>query len=865
MSRGDVRPEFSSTPPGSGWRVGLLLFLSGAAALAHQILWTRRLVDWLGASAETFARVVGAFFLGLALGSAWAAWRPAGAESAWLRVRRAEFLVALTALLPLVVVGWLGSEAMPAWILGGLGRWVLPAVLVGPPAFAMGLVFPAVAEAVVARVPAGEAPGVVRWYGWNTLGGVLGLGWVFFVGLPRLGLVGTALATCGINVVVAVLAGVLKPGRGSTHLAGPGVGPVPGTTGSGVGDEAGRADAVGAAGWGVAAISGFGVLALEVVLQHQVAQVAINSYYSSAVVLAGVLIGLGAAAFVGIGRWGASRVLSLAALVCAFEPILFQALHPGLAMLPYDLPPWRYFVRLAGLVLLVGLPVFGGLGLVFPWLLRQARNGRTVAGWLAVNGVGGWLGTEVSQGWLLPGAGIWGAAGGIGVLYGIAALGQARRTPGDARAGLSRLRAAAPGMLAISIALASLAWNRNRAQVRPVAGDRVVEVGVGREGVVAVVSGATNDWRIVFNNTYTLGGSRAAVNQERQALLPALLHAKPRRVALLGFATGSTTAGAARMPGVESIEAFELSPLAAALAVRHFRPWNRGVLDDPRVRLVVEDARIGILGRSGRHDLVVGDLFMPWRTGEGRLYSREHFASVRRSLAPGGMFCQWFPLFQLTGRQWEVIRRTFREQFPGAFAIRGDFYADLPIVGLCGFADGRGMESLDWTAIAAACGRLRKAGAGSGVGAGAQVGDPLVRHPEGIAMALLGPDPGVGPGTVNTLGNAWIEWDAGRNVCGLREPWMVGVPWAQWARDLHRGGVERIPQEWRPAHDAGQFFLTLEVAVLSKSTVRGNLEAQIPERLPFALRTDRAANWEAWPSRVKISPRAGGISSGNGG
>ena len=48
-----------------------LLFLSGAAALSHQLLWTRRLVDVLGAGQGTFARVVGVFFAALALGAAW--------------------------------------------------------------------------------------------------------------------------------------------------------------------------------------------------------------------------------------------------------------------------------------------------------------------------------------------------------------------------------------------------------------------------------------------------------------------------------------------------------------------------------------------------------------------------------------------------------------------------------------------------------------------------------------------------------------------------------------------------------------------------------------------------------------------------
>ena len=52
----------------------LLVLFSGAAALAHQILWTRRMVDALGANADTFSKVIGSFFVGLALG-AWFASR----------------------------------------------------------------------------------------------------------------------------------------------------------------------------------------------------------------------------------------------------------------------------------------------------------------------------------------------------------------------------------------------------------------------------------------------------------------------------------------------------------------------------------------------------------------------------------------------------------------------------------------------------------------------------------------------------------------------------------------------------------------------------------------------------------------------
>ncbi len=344
---------------------------------------------------------------------------------------------------------------------------------------------------------------------------------------------------------------------------------------------------------------------------------------------------------------------------------------------------------------------------------------------------------------------------------------------------------------------------------------------------------------MLFNNTYTLGGSRAAANQERQALLPLLLHGRAESVGVLGVATGSTLAGAALAPGVARIEAAELSPLVLRQAQAHFRPFNRGVFADPRVRVVQDDARWFITGAPGRFDVVVGDLFLPWRTGEGRLYAREHFAAVRRALRPDGLFCQWLPLFQLTRPQYDAIVRTFHAEFPEAFVVRGDFYTDLPILGLVG---GRPAGSLDWAAVAAQCDRLRAAG---------QTADPLVRHVEGVAMLVVGPLPPSAPGPVITLANGWLEWDAGRNIVGLRTPWFVGIPAAEFVRDIHRATQPAMPAELRAAHDAGQFWLTLEVAARTRSPALDNLRAQITGRLPATLLADAAASWSEWPGREK--------------
>jgi spermidine synthase len=313
-------------------------------------------------------------------------------------------------------------------------------------------------------------------------------------------------------------------------------------------------------------------------------------------------------------------------------------------------------------------------------------------------------------------------------------------------------------------------------------------------------------------------------------------------------ATGSTTAGAALHPGVRRIDAVELSATVLDLAREFFEPFNRRVFDDPRVRLIATDARRVMARERGVYDVVIGDLFLPWRTGEGRLYTLEHFRNARTSLKPGGMFCQWLPMYQLTRSQYESIRRTFTTVFPEAFLIRGDFFAERPILGLVG---GRPLETLSWSAIEAACDALRGA---------RNTTDPLARHAEGVAMLVVGPLMQPEGEPLITLANAWIEWDAGRNIIGLGEPWFVGVPLADQLRAIHCAGVGHLPAPVRPWHDAGQFFVTLEIAARMRQGTLEALEAQVPQRLPPALARDEEASWLAWPMSVKPKSKSQALS-----
>jgi spermidine synthase len=826
-------------------------FLSGAAGLAHQILWTRRMVDVLGASADTFSKVVGAFFIGLALG-AWLASRGGGGgnRSFWRLVAQAELAVAALATLVLfspAITDGLARGGAPGW-----SKWLLPPLLITPPALAMGLVVPWMVRALA--LDGGFLPRQAVWlYAVNTFGGVAGVGFVVLDGLPRLGLNGASLAAIALNLVAAAGAFLISSARGNRREAAPGDCrlPIPecrlGSLSLLTPVPTSRIMAL------LAFASGFLVLALEVILQHQFAQVTINSLFSSALVLALVLGSLLAAALLapvllrlaGDEHRALGWVLSASALLCAAQPFLLTGLRDGVNILPYELPPASYLLEVLRLGACAVGPMLLAGGLVFPALLRRVaaeEGGRRVGVLFAWNGFGGWLGAELGQAVMAPAFGLWQSVVVVAAAYALLwAIWDSRLTI-DAPTRAPRVHRQsyflnAAVLLAALVAGAWFARALPQATVAPT--ERLHAFRVGREGAVAAVECGPGDWRLLFNNSYTLGGSKAQFNQERQGLLPLLLHGEARSAAILGVATGGTIAGVALSPQAESIDAVELSPLVLRYAEDYFAPYNRDVFRDPRVRFIAEDARWVMARRHAAYDVVVGDLFLPWRTGEGRLFTREHFARVRQALKPGGLFCQWLPLFQLTRPQFEAITRTFRDVFPDAFLLRGDFYAELPILGLVG---GRDFHRLDWPAIEAAC---------HGVRAARQTTDPLVRHADGVAMLLLGPPPVPGPGPVNTLANAWLEWDAGRNIVGLRTPWFIGVPLAEYVRDVQRASQTSLPESRRVAHDAGQFFLTLEIAAKLNLPVVDDLRSQMRDRLPHALRDDSEADWSQWPMRVK--------------
>ena len=119
--------------------------------------------------------------------------------------------------------------------------------------------------------------------------------------------------------------------------------------------------------------------------------------------------------------------------------------------------------------------------------------------------------------------------------------------------------------------------------------------------------------------------------------LPAIFHSHPRRVLVIGFGSGMTLAALARYSEIERLDCVEIEPQVIR-AARHLEKLNGGVLQDPRVHLILDDARNFLATTRERYDVISSEPSNPWIAGIANLYTSEFYRECRRASRAGRAF-----------------------------------------------------------------------------------------------------------------------------------------------------------------------------------------------------------------------------------
>ncbi len=685
---------------------GLLFFVSGSAALVYQVLWVRALGLLFGGTAQAAAVTIAIFFAGIAAGGAYWGRRAARTRHALRTFGALEIAVAITALAFFsLIMAYHAIYPHMHSVMGGhpyldvLLKSTVAATILFPSAFLMGGTLPMMGEHVVRF--AGELGRKGSWlYALNTLGGAVGALSAGFILPVWLGFRGAYLLAAGLDLTVGLSALWLARGKSAV-------------TSEYNASDTERKVPVKAFSipletvqfptsmiWSTAFLSGFAALGMEVIWTRLFAQVLQNSVYTYALVLVTFLSALALGATLANMCCRISRIpgeilllvlLGLSGVMAALSPWIFYSITGGMGYVGAGADWYSYLRNVAWAVALVMLIPGAVMGAVLPFLLRLLQSsmsspGHVLGRLIAINTTGAIIGALASGFILLPWLGATRSLWALASLYlCITAVVWAVRTTTMPRRGLAVAMAvsalAMPALPITPMQVVNLNTERNERLIDWIEGPHATAAVIERDG-----------HRLIrVNNHYTLGGTGALESERNQAVIPMLLHPEPDSIFFLGMGTG-ITAGAALLFPVEEVVVAEILPEVIELARTYFEPWTEGLFTDPRVTIYADDGR-NLLARSSRsYDLIISDLFTPWKAGTGNLYTREHFETAGNRLEPGGMFVQWIPTYQVSRKEFGIIARTMDEVFDQVVLWRGDLFPRQSIVALIGQNEARPLD-----------------------------------------------------------------------------------------------------------------------------------------------------------------------------
>lgn len=704
--------------------------VSGVTALTYEVVWVRMLTLIFGATTLSVGTVLATYMAGLAVGS-WFWCRRGDTHPNPLRLYGwLEAGIALAALIsPLLfalvqrIYSGLFSEGVSDFEVLSVVRFFLCLPALFLPTFLMGGTLPVLARFYTNSLSA-IGRGTGNLYALNTFGAVVGTLLSGFVLLPLLGVHGTLYAAVSVNLAVATLAVKLSrqappPAVIADEIAGAHKSMV-------LPEVPTRVIYLVVGGF---AFSGASAMILEVTWTRALVQIFGNSTYAFTTMLACFLLGLAVGAAVAgrfidrsphpvwvfallqgvVGTWAA-----VATPLVEWLPDVFLRTFSGLG--GAQATASHLFLGLQAAQFLICcalmLPATLALGAIFPTVSRiysaRARGISSGVGFpYAINTVGTVIGAVAGGFVLLPRIGIEMSvlvAAALNLLVCAGAASAARPLPlrpamngalafvaliAVARLGLFRFD---PGVISSGVYMYPEYFLRQNEMKQLSLRDAV-----GLKQVLMYREGYTSSLTVVRilpdpkllpekqplylalqANGKTDASTGDLSSQRACAHLPLLLKPDARKVMVVGLASGCT-AGSVLLHPVQQVDCVEIEP-AMVGAAGYFGPWNHHCLQDPRLKLHLQDARNYVLMSRRQYDVITAEPTNPWIAGVNNLFTREYFELCRARLLPGGIMCQWFPAYNFSLPEMQTALASFRSVFPNvsvwAFPrLRNDFFA----------------------------------------------------------------------------------------------------------------------------------------------------------------------------------------------
>jgi len=685
--------------------IAICFVFSGMTGLIYEVLWARMLGLVFGATTLAVSTVLASFMGGLALGSAWAGRLAAQLKRPLRTYGLIEIGIAVYALIVptlfravdgLYALMW--AQLHPHFYLFNIWRFLLSGSTLLIPTMLMGATLPVLAAVV--RRSKSQTTSVTRYYTLNLFGAIFGTVAAGFWLLPTYGLRNTIYFAAVINVVIgAVAIWMDQRSKLATVDENPEITSDEPTPAALVYDNTFF--------WlACAFVSGFVTISTQVAWTRVLAMVIGSSTYAFSILVALFLIGLSLGAFE-VSRTRSKNLrrklftLELGTGVALLLSLWVVNQIPWLLVnvgLKTNVSTWRGLLTLQILcaALLILLPAFL-MGTIMPLVLAWASRNRAslsvklVGRSYAVNTLGAIAGAFAAGFVLIPLTStrftVTIAAVLCLIVAGFALPSLITAKDSDV------MRAVVAGSTVVVVLFAFiLAPRTNLAELSIGAYDSLVRVlarshepaekeqtqkGPEQHELLLYAEGPTStvsvrrDWgttSLAINGRTNASDGEDMSTQVMLAQLPLLLAPTIHSGLIVGFASG-VSAGAILQSPIQSVTCVELEP-ATVTASRFFEHVNHTPLNDPRLHLVIDDARTYLRGNRERYDLIMSEPSHPWVPGVANLFTQEFFELGRDRLAEGGVFVQWLQVYQLSNENLRSVLATFHRVFPHVMIFR---------------------------------------------------------------------------------------------------------------------------------------------------------------------------------------------------
>jgi spermidine synthase len=671
-----------------------LFFFSGLSALIYEVSWLRVLSLTFGNTAQATICVLAVFLGGLALGS-WLGGRLADRLAQGLLSFYGKLELLIAALAPLVsLLVFLSPKFFPPLchlLMGNeyllsLVRFLLSGLVLLLPTMLMGATTPVLTKFLSQHYLAAQSFG--RLYAANTLGAVAGSLLACFVGFAYLGLLGTIYSAACINVLIGSGAFILSKKFGKVAAVDSGAelsnGSADGAkdpTGDPTHDQADVPDSETVTEAELpflcvlAALSGFAALSYEVLWIRLLRFYCISSTYAFTMMISSVILGLGLGSLIyqGLPQLGKNyrqKLVDLAMMQCAAA----MCCACSLMLLPLSSLPLRarhvagnpvgevFGMTMVGLMFIV--PASTVLGIAFPMIGGIAASSRKVG--MMIGSVYSANTFGCVAGAILVGLLVQNSCSSFKCFQATIVLTALLGSLAFLK-GLSPNRPAAIGVGLVpalaTIWFACFVQDPLLSAMTSMKNPKVLAYGEDGTGLVMVLQHP--GYRELRTGSTAVSSTRYIAKRYMRLLgcLPTLLHKHPKDVLLICFGTGTTAGAVASYKNVEHLDIVELSPEVIKAADK-FADSNQDVLKSPKVSVYVNDGRNFLLCSDKHYDVMTFEPPPVSEAGVVNLYSREFYELARNHLNPGGIVCQWVPLFYESKILWKMMVKSAQEVFP---------------------------------------------------------------------------------------------------------------------------------------------------------------------------------------------------------